>query len=81
MKNDFFAYAKTKVQISCAVTAQPISVFVFATQYNSSSTYMQNFKFLAFFCDWTAQIVSDLVGNANSHFSRFTTLKKIAILQ
>ena len=26
-----FAYAKTKVQISCAVTAQLISAFVFAT--------------------------------------------------
>ena len=28
----FFAYAKTKLQISCAVTAQLISAFVFATQ-------------------------------------------------
>ena len=27
----FFAYAKTKTQISCAVTAQLISAFVFAT--------------------------------------------------
>ena len=27
-----FAYAKTKTQISFAVTAKPISVFVFATQ-------------------------------------------------
>ena len=27
-----FAYAKTKAQISCAVTAQLISVFVFATR-------------------------------------------------
>ena len=27
-----FAYAKTKAQISCAVTAQLISTFVFATQ-------------------------------------------------
>ena len=29
--NQLFAYAKTKTQISCAVTAQLISVFVFAT--------------------------------------------------
>ena len=27
-----FAYAKTKMQISCAVTAQPISAFVFVTR-------------------------------------------------
>ena len=31
-ENQQFAYAKTKVQISCAVTAQLISTFVFATQ-------------------------------------------------
>ena len=30
-KNGFFAYAKTKMQISCAVTAQLISAFVFVT--------------------------------------------------
>ena len=31
-KNKQSAYAKTKTQISCAVTAQLISVFVFTTQ-------------------------------------------------
>ena len=31
-ENQIFAYAKTKVQISCAVTAQLISAFVFATR-------------------------------------------------
>ena len=31
MRNQIFAYAKTKAQISCAVTAQLISAFVFAT--------------------------------------------------
>ena len=31
-KTGFFAYAKTKAQISCAVTAQLISAFVFATR-------------------------------------------------
>ena len=30
-KTCFFAYAKTKAQISCAVTAQLISAFVFTT--------------------------------------------------
>ena len=32
MRNPFFAYAKTKAQISCAVIAQLISAFVFATR-------------------------------------------------
>ena len=32
MRNRLFAYAKTKTQISCLVTAQLISAFVFATQ-------------------------------------------------
>ena len=32
MRKPAFAYAKTKVQISCAVTAQLISAFVFATE-------------------------------------------------
>ena len=31
-ENRILAYAKTKMQISCAVTAQLISPFVFATQ-------------------------------------------------
>ena len=31
-ENQIFAYAKTKAQISCAVTAQLISTFVFATR-------------------------------------------------
>ena len=31
-KLTFLAYMKTKAQISCAVTAQLISAFVFATQ-------------------------------------------------
>ena len=32
LKTGFFGYAKTKAQISCAVTAQVISAFVFATR-------------------------------------------------
>ena len=43
-KTGFLPMEKTKTQISCAVTAQLISAFVFATQYNSSSTSTQNFR-------------------------------------
>ena len=39
-KTGFLHYAKTKAQISCAVTAQLISAFVFATQ------IVQSFFFL-----------------------------------
>ena len=38
--------------------------------YNSSSTYIQNFKLLTFFCDCTGQFVSDLVRNPEARFSR-----------
>ena len=38
-ENWIFAYAKIKVQISCAVTAQ-ISAFVFATQIEQSLLYL-----------------------------------------
>ena len=40
MKKQIFAYAKTMVQISCAVNAQVISVFVFATQIAQFLLYM-----------------------------------------
>ena len=40
-KTKFFAYAKTKTQISFAVTAKLISAFVFATKiYNPSTSYI-----------------------------------------
>ena len=42
----FFAYAKTKTQISCAVTAQLISAFVFAKRVVQSLFYL-NPKFQA----------------------------------
>ena len=62
MRNQRFAYAKTKTQISCAVTAQLISAFVFAiwiVQY----LFILNTKFqaLAIFSGWTAWFVSDPV--------------------
>ena len=45
-ENRLFAYAKTKTQISCAVTAQLISAFVFAIQI-AQSLYYLNLKFQA----------------------------------
>ena len=45
-KTGFFLYAKTKTQISCAVTAQVISAFVFATRIVQSLYYI-NPKFQA----------------------------------
>ena len=46
MRKPTFAYAKTKTQISCAVTAQLISAFVFAIQIVQSLYYL-NLKFQA----------------------------------
>ena len=40
MKKRLFAYAKTKTQISCAVTAQLICAFVIATWIVQSNTYL-----------------------------------------
>ena len=60
MRKPDFAYAKTKVQISCAVTAQLISTFVFAS-WIEQSIYFLNPKFQASSC--AAQFVSVLVGN------------------
>ena len=44
------AYAKTKTQISCAVTAQLISAFVFATKI-AQSLYFLSPKFPGFVSD------------------------------
>ena len=66
-----FAYAKTKTQISFAVTAKLISIFVFATQI-MQSLYFLNLKFQASsYLLWlyTARFVSDLVRNQNVGFS------------
>ena len=46
-ENQHFAYAKTKTQISCAVTAKLINAFVFATRI-LQSLYFLNPKFQAF---------------------------------
>ena len=63
-----FAYAKTKLQSSCAITVQLISTFVFATYMVQFLAFL-NPKFLAIFCGWTARSVSDMVGNPKNRFS------------
>ena len=50
-------------RVSCVVTVQLISAFVFAS-------YIQNFKPLAIFFGCTARFVLDLVGNREDSFSR-----------
>ena len=68
-----FAYAKTYAQISCAVTAQMISAFIFATLDSAISLLSKSdpkFKPLAIFCGCTDWFVSDLVGNPEHRFSR-----------
>ena len=65
-KTAFFAYAKTKTQISFAVTAKLISAFVLRF---IDTTISLHFKPLAILCDCTARFVSDLVGNLEDRFS------------
>ena len=62
--------AKTKMQISFAVTAKLISASVFATRIVQSLYFLNpNFKPLAIFCDCTARFVSDQVRNPEDRFS------------
>ena len=68
-KPAFCINAKTKTQISFAVTAELISAFVFATWIVQSLYFLnQNFKSLAIFSGCTAQLVSDLVKNPEDQF-------------
>ena len=70
-ENRIFAYVKTKMQISFAVTAKLISAFVFAIRIVKSRYYLNpKFKPLAIFCDCTARFVWDLVGNREDRFSQ-----------
>ena len=66
----FFAYAKTKTQISFAVTAKLISAFVFATRI-VQSLYFLNPKFQASsHLLWlNSPVLSNLVGNPEDRFS------------
>ena len=71
MRKPAFAHAKTKTQISFAVTAKLISAFVFATQI-VQSLYFLNTKFPAsshLVWLYTAWFVWDLVGNPEDRFS------------
>ena len=64
------AYAKTKTQISFAVTAKLISAFVFTTYLEQFLFFLnRNLKPLAIFCSCTAWFVSDQVGNPEDRFS------------
>ena len=64
-ENQIFAYAKSKTPISCAITAQPISIFVF-TSWIVQSLFFLYKKFLVFF----SNAVSDLIGSPKGPFSR-----------
>ena len=72
MRKPVLAYAKTKTQISFAVTAKLISAFVFATRIVQAlySLLLRNFKPLDIFCGCTAGFVSDLVENPEDRFSQ-----------
>ena len=69
-ENRFFAYAKTKTQISFAVTGKLISVFVFATQIVQFLCFL-NPKFqVSSHLQWLySRFVWDLVGNPEDRFS------------
>ena len=67
-KTVFFAYAKTRPQISCAVTAQLTSAFVFATRVVRFFFFL-NPKFQA--SSYLLLLhMSDLIGNPDNRFSR-----------
>ena len=71
MRKPFFCiYAKTKTQISFAVTAKLISAFVFATQVIQSLYFLitkfQASSHLVWSC---SPFVLDLVGNPEDRFS------------
>ena len=58
------AYAKTRTQISCAVTPGQIGAFVFTTWIIKFQFFIktQNFERPSVFCDYTVRFVSDLAG-------------------
>ena len=66
MRKAVYMYAKTKTQISCAVTTQLISAYAFASR--KVKPIFFNPKFLSFFCDYTHQFVLDRVGNYKDKF-------------
>ena len=60
VRKSVFAYAKTKTQISCALTAQLVFAKIY---YYPSTSYIRNCKPLAILCGCAARFVSDLVRN------------------
>ena len=67
MRKPFFAYAKTKAQISFAVTAKLISAFVFATRIVQFMFLNLKFQASIHLLKLHKPVVSDLVGNRLSH--------------
>ena len=66
MRKPFFAYAKTKTQISCTVTAQ----LIFATRIIKSLYFLiPKFQASSHLYVCTAWFVSDMVGNPEDWFS------------
>ena len=66
MRKQDICICENKGADQLCVTAQLISVFVFATWIVQ---YSQSFKTLACFCDHTDRFVSDLAGNTEDRFS------------
>ena len=68
--NLLFAYAKTKAQISCAVTAQLISTLVFAVEIVQSLYFLNpKFQVSSHLQRPYSQFVSDLVRNPKDRLS------------
>ena len=63
MRKPALSYAKTKAQIA--------SLFSLHRKHDPSSFYIRTFKPLAIFCDCTARLMSDPVGNPEDRFSRY----------
>ena len=81
LENLLFAYVKTKVQISCAVTAQLISAFVFAT-WTVQSLYFLNPKLQAFsHLLWLYSLVCVRPGSCNmAHMILWRSIKVIIFI-
>ena len=63
----FICENKDADQLCSNCTADLHLCFCICKKYKPSSTYIQNFKLLACFCDCT--VVSDMVRNPEDHFS------------
>ena len=75
MRKTVFAYAKTRVLISCVVNASYID------RTTDVLPKSELFKPLAIFCGCAARFLSDLVGNPEDRFSRNAAHKLHVSLQ